>query len=420
MFNLYNNLIKNIKKNFFPFYKNKEIKFLFEKLHKDLPSNKVVARFVGGCVRKHLLGEKIDDIDIATTLTSDQIKEKLKNTDFKVIETGLKHGTVTVVSNNYKFELTTLRKDVLTDGRHAKVEFTDDWHLDSERRDFTINAIYLDIKGKIFDPQMGSVDLKNENVKFIGDPQKRIEEDFLRIIRFIRFKIMYQIKVELSTVKAIKQNLDGLKKISKDRILLELLKILDLKNFLKLNENHHLKEIFNIIFPEFLNLDNLERLKKVYNYSEINKDILLAILLFDGKDNHEYFFYKYNVSNKIKNNLTRLAFNLDRLKNDKNFLIRDLAKNIYLNGKDHLIALNLINFTCNSKVKIEDFTKNLNSILNTKVPNFGIDGEYLKQNGMKEGAELGKVLKIIENQWIKNGFKISKDQVSKLIKENSV
>ena len=193
-----------------------------------------------------------------------------------------------------------------------------------------------------------------------------------------------------------------------------------IKNFLKLNENHHLKEIFNIIFPEFLNLDNLERLKKVYNYSEINKDILLAILLFDGKDNHEYFFYKYNVSNKIKNNLTRLAFNLDRLKNDKNFLIRDLAKNIYLNGKDHLIALNLINFTCNSKVKIEDFTKNLNSILNTKVPNFGIDGEYLKQNGMKEGAELGKVLKIIENQWIKNGFKISKDQVSKLIKENSV
>ena len=135
------------------------------------------------------------------------------------------------MSENHKVELTTLRKDIKTDGRHAEVEYTDNWKQDSERRDFTINAIYMDIKGKLYDPQMGTVDLKNKNIKFIGDPQKRIEEDYLRIIRFIRFKVMYDIVVEPTTSDAIKQNLDGIQKISKERILIELLKILSLKTF---------------------------------------------------------------------------------------------------------------------------------------------------------------------------------------------
>ena len=156
----------------------------------------MTARFVGGCVRKYLNNEKIDDIDIATILSSEEIKNKFKDKNFKVVETGIKHGTVTLLSKNFKLELTTLRKDTETDGRHAKVEHINDWQLDSERRDFTINAIYLDINGNIFDPQMGTIDLKNNVVKFIGDPQKRIEEDYLRIIRFIRFKIMYDNKVE--------------------------------------------------------------------------------------------------------------------------------------------------------------------------------------------------------------------------------
>ena len=181
--------------------------------------------------KKLSLNEKIDDIDIATILTTDQIKQKLKNTNLKIIDTGVKHGTVTILSGNHKVELTTLRKDIKTDGRHAEVEYIEDWSQDSERRDFTINAIYLDINGKIFDPQMGRDDLKKNNVKFIGDPQKRIKEDYLRIIRFIRFKIMYNNLVEQTSSEAIKQNLDGIKQISKERILTELLKILDLKTF---------------------------------------------------------------------------------------------------------------------------------------------------------------------------------------------
>ena len=144
---------------------------------------------------------------ITTIHTPEKIKERFSKTNLKIIETGAQHGTITIVSKKHKVEITTLRKDIKTDGRHAEVEYTDDWRLDSERRDFTINAIYVDINGKIFDPQMGSVDLKNNNVKFIGDPQKRIEEDYLRIIRFIRFKIMYDLKIESTTIAAIKQNL---------------------------------------------------------------------------------------------------------------------------------------------------------------------------------------------------------------------
>jgi len=309
MFSQSLNFLKKLKRTFFPFYKNEDLKFIFKKLQDGVPKEEVAARFVGGCVRKYLSNEKIDDIDIATILTTDQIREKFKDTNLKIVDTGIKHGTVTLVSEKHKVELTTLRKDIKTDGRHAEVEYTDDWKQDSERRDFTINAIYLDINGKIFDPQMGKADLKNKIVKFIGDPQKRIEEDYLRIIRFIRFKIMYDITVEPTTSNTIKQNLDGIKKISKERILIELLKILDLKNFYKINENSNLKEIFSMIFPEFLYLNRLERLKKVYSDSELNRDILLAVLLIDEKDNHEYFLHKYNASNKIKETLKKISEN---------------------------------------------------------------------------------------------------------------
>ena len=158
MFSQSLNFIKKLKRTFFPFYKNEDLQFIFKKLQEGMPKEKVAARFVGGCVRKHLSNEKIDDIDIATILTTDQIREKFKDTNLKIVDTGIKHGTVTLVSDDHKVELTTLRKDIKTDGRHAEVEYTDDWKQDSERRDFTINAIYMDERGKIFDPQNGLKD----------------------------------------------------------------------------------------------------------------------------------------------------------------------------------------------------------------------------------------------------------------------
>ena len=419
MLNLNFKFIRYIFKNIFPFYRNKELRHIFELLQEGSSKKVVVARFVGGCVRKHLSGEKIDDIDIATILTTDQIKEKLKNENLKIVDTGTKHGTITLISKNFKLEITTLRKDIETDGRHAKVEYTDDWEQDSERRDFTINAIYLDINGKVFDPQMGTIDLKNNNVKFIGDPQKRIEEDYLRIIRFIRFRIMYGVKVETSTENVIKQNLDGIKKISKERILLELFKILDLKNFLNINDSINLKEIFNLIFPEFLYLNRLAKLKKVNNFSQIQRNIILAVLLIDEEDNHEYFTHKYNVPIKIKENLKKIASDIKNIKKNKDFFEKDLLKNIYINGKDHLVALNLIYFSINPKVKLKDFSYNLKKILKSNIPEFKINGEYLKKFGMEEGESMGKVLREIEDEWIRNNFKISNDKIEELVKVNS-
>ena len=413
------NSINKIKRFFFPFYKNKELKFVFQKLQEGLPNDKIAARFVGGCVRKYLSNDDIDDIDIATTLSSEEIKDRFNNTNFRVVDTGIEHGTITLVSKKHKLEITTLRKDVETDGRHAEVEYIDDWKLDSERRDFTINAIYLDINGKIFDPQMGTVDLKNNNVKFIGDPHKRIEEDYLRIIRFIRFKIMYDSKVEATTNNAIKQNLIGIKKISKERILVELFKILNLKSFINLNESTYLKEIFNLIFPEFANLKRLERLKKILNSSKINLNLLLAILLIDKDSNHEYFCHKYNVSNDIKDDLNLLAKNLKLLQNNKDFFAKDIEKHIYLNDKSHLINLNILNFASNSKYSFKNFSEAMKNILKSKAHKFEIDGKYLMNKGMREGVLLGKVLRKIEEEWMENNFKISDDRVKEIIKQNS-
>jgi poly(A) polymerase len=413
------NFIKKIKRNFFPFYKSKELQFIFNKLQEDFTKETVVARFVGGCVRKYLSNDEIDDIDIATILSSNEVKEKFKNTKFKVINTGIKHGTVTLVSEKLKLEITTLRKDLVTDGRHAEVEYIDNWQLDSERRDFTINAIYLDINGKIFDPQGGKNDLKNNNVKFIGDPTRRIEEDYLRIIRFIRFKIMYNTKVEQTTSNAIRLNLNGIKKISKERILIELYKILDLKNFITLNESTDLKEIFTLIFPEFKNLKRLERLIKICNNFQVSKSLLLSVLLVDDEDSHEYFSHKYNISNNIRDEMNSFARNLKLITENKKFLNEDLEKNVYLHGKNYLINLNILNFAVNTKIKSKDFFDNLDKILKSKIHKFSIDGKYLIKNGMQEGPLMGKAIKEIEDEWIQNRFTIKKDRINEIIRSYS-
>ena len=414
MFNF--NFIRKIKNFFFPFYKNSDLKFVFKKLQQDVPSQSKAAMFVGGCVRKHLLDEEIDDIDIATSLTTDQIKERFEGTKFNVIDSGITHGTVTLVSKELKLEITTLRKDIKTDGRHAEIEYTDDWEEDSKRRDFTINAIYLDINGKIFDPQLGTIDLKNHSIKFIGDPQKRIEEDYLRIIRFIRFSLEYESQIESTTIEAIKLNLDGIKKISKERILSELFKILRTKNFVKLNNNKQLKDIFPLIFAEFKYLERLNKLDTIINQSNFDKKTLLAVLLIDEKNNHEYFSHKYNASNELKENLNLIAKNFINLQKNKEFFLKNLKKNIYFFGKTHLMKLNILYFASTKKAKLKNYLDVLSNIKKLDIPKFSFDGNYLKEKGIQEGALIGKTLKLIESEWLDNDFRISNERVLEIIK----
>ena len=415
MFNF--RLINKIKKIFFPFYKNKDLKFVFKKMQEGFPSKSNTAMFVGGCVRKYLCNEQIDDIDIATSLTSAQIKEKFKDTKFDIIDSGIKHGTVTLVSDKLKLEVTTLRKDIKTDGRHADVEYIDDWQEDSCRRDFTINAIYLDITGKFFDPQSGIDDLKNKRLKFIGNPLIRIEEDYLRIIRFIRFSLEYGGEIQQETIDAIKLNLNGIKKISKERILIELFKILQTKNFLRINENESLKEFFLLIFPELKYLDRIIKINSISTKSYFERNILLTILLVDETNNHEYFSHKYNISNELKESLNLLAKNFINFHKNKNFFQKDLKKNIFYFGKKHLETLNLLNYLINKKVRLKDYFYVLDGINKISLPKFPIDGKYLKKRGVKEGAGMGKILKLLQNEWIINDFEISDQKIVKIINE---
>lgn len=151
----------------------------------------IAVRFVGGCVRNAVLKRDIDDIDLAVTAPPETVMRALEAAKIKAIPTGLKHGTVTAIADSHTYEITTLRRDVETDGRRAVVAFTADWQQDAERRDFTFNALYADADGTLYDPFDGRADLAAGKVRFIGDPDRRIEEDHLRVLRFFRFHAWY-------------------------------------------------------------------------------------------------------------------------------------------------------------------------------------------------------------------------------------
>ena len=413
------NLVLNIKKYFFPFYNSKNIKLLFKNLEKGESKEKEVAMFVGGCVRNYLQSKKIGDIDMATIFTPDEIKKKLQNSKFKVIDTGLEHGSVTVVLDHNKFELTTLRKDVKTDGRHAEIKTIDDWKEDSKRRDFTINAIYLNKRGKIFDPQQGVNDLKNNIVKFIGDPQTRIVEDFLRIIRFLRFTIQYKSSIERSTVQAIKLNLNGVKALSKERVLSELLKILKIENFSELIDTKELSEIFLLVFPELKYLNRFKNFSLIRNHIENSDILLLSILLIDLKDNHEYFCHKYKVSNKTRDNLKLLGSKFRELQTDKEFFKKNLKNNAYNMGLKNLkilFTLNLLN-----KKKISDKEVSIFKVIEKiSIPKFPFDGKFLLKKGVQEGRKIGIILNEAEKIWVNNNFNLSPKDFETIIKKNTI
>ena len=405
------NLYQKIKKIFFPFYKSKEIKNLFSILEKSKSKDTQVAMFVGGCVRKFLNNEDIDDIDIATIFSPEEIKEKFENTEFKIIETGIEHGSMTAIINSKKFEITTLRQDVKTDGRHAEVSFIDNWKHDSERRDFTVNAIYMDIRGRIYDPQNGKEDLKNNKINFIGDSSKRIEEDYLRIIRYIRFCIHYRIKnSDHQTINSIKLNLNGIKNLSKERILSELNKIFNLKNINTLLENEEIKNIFLLIFPE---LKYLDRLKK-YTFTE-NPELIFSLLLIDEKDNFEYFCHKYRVSNNLKKVLNFIAKNYTKFKDEKNFLKKDLKKNIYNYGKENIKMLIKFIYCAEAKFSANLLDNLLDEVDKIEIPNFPFNGQYLKKQGLAEGKEIGYALKELEKEWLDKDFNLKTNEAALII-----
>ena len=200
-----------------------------QKVFAALATTGAVSRAVGGAVRNTLLGHPIDDIDIATAATPDEVIRAAERAGLRAVPTGIKHGTVTLVAHGQPFEVTMLRRDVTTDGRHATIEFTDDWSSDASRRDFTINALYCDAEGTLFDPLGGRADLTPPRIRFIGDGRARIREDYLRILRFFRFSARYNVGVDVvdpAGLAACCAERAGLARISAERIRAELFKLL--------------------------------------------------------------------------------------------------------------------------------------------------------------------------------------------------
>ena len=404
----------NIKRKLFPFYKNKEIKEVFKILEKNENPNTDVARFVGGCVRDFLQNKDIGDIDIATILTPKEVKNKFLNSKFKVIETGIEHGSVVIVKDKKNYEITTLRKDIKTFGRKAEVEFTKDWTEDSLRRDFSINSIYLNIKGQIFDPQNGVEDLSKNKVRFIGDAEKRLEEDYLRILRYIRFCIYYGSETNNDIIKKIRLKIDGVKNLSKERIFSELKKILLCKNFSNIFNNQDLLSIFKIIFPEFIYLDRFDN-KSGKNYElKLKIETILSIMLIGEEHNHEYFFHKYNISNDLRIKLMNISKILKNFNQDSKFFKDNFEKNIYLFGKE-LMSNFTIFLSFDNKFTKNKLSNLLLKIKKTKIPEFHYTGDLLKKRGVREGKVMGIILKEIETSWLNNNFEISDTQVNEII-----
>ena len=392
----------------------KEAKIIFSYLN-DIGKESAV-RFVGGCVRKAICGESIDDIDLATSFEPNEVKKRLNKENIKVLDTGISHGTVTAILNKKKFEITTLRKDVSTDGRHANVEFTSNWEEDASRRDFTINAIYADIEGRIFDPLNGVSDLQNGIIKFIGSSEQRIQEDYLRILRYFRFFTQYsKIDYDQNIIRSVKQYINGLNKISNERIFDELKKILTLNNVYSLFSHNTSKDIFLNIFPQFKYYERLKTIDSLDSKLRAKYDnyLILAALILDQTNNYEYFCHKYKMSNSIKNRFKNMSINFENLEKKKFFSEENIKKLIYLSNKDYVRDLLLFSICANKKIETLSIEKLINYVNVCKIPKFPVSGDYLKKHGYETGELLGKKLKSLEEKWIENNFIIEKKVIER-------
>jgi poly(A) polymerase len=361
-----------------------------------------VARFVGGNVRNALLNIPISDIDIATILKPETVKFIFELAGFKVIETGLKHGTVSVVSQGEVYEITTLRVDTDTDGRHAEVEFTTDWYTDSCRRDFTCNSLYATFGGEVIDFHNGIEDLKAGRVVFVGDAQTRIQEDYLRILRFYRFNAYYgKADMDMQGRGFCTLYRDNLKQISAERISSELLKTLAAPNRTRLKhvvQCMHNSGILDIIIPNYRNLTRFHRLAPNVN----DPILLLASMLPNFEDKVRE---TGNLMRLSSEQTTRMVKSV--VYNGKTMLSvdpKDIRKNAYRIGVQSYCDQMQLLWASNGQLTQEDI---LEYVKSWKIPKRPVNGSDLIALGMSTGKELGMKLKEYEDKWIDSDFSLN-------------
>ena len=366
------------------------------------------ARYVGGCVRNALLGAPVDDIDIATRWTPDEVLARAKAADLGAVPTGLKHGTVTLIADHHPFEVTTLRVDVATDGRRADVAFTEDWKADAARRDFTVNALYADEDGTIYDPVNGLADLKARRIRFIGQPADRIKEDYLRILRFFRFIAWYgKGTIDEAGLAACEAERTGLAQLSVERIWKELCKLFAAEAPIPAVEAMEKSGVLKAILPEAQALVQIRRLMKVEEQVGLEPRALtrLAALLPKDRDCAQSIARRLKLSNEEKVDLTTLAA---RQGGSEPWSDREIDLALYRFGREGAIAQAALLAAESAQ---EGWMPVIQRAIERPIPSFSIKGQDLIDLGLSPGPAIGAALAELEAHWIENGLKMSADEL---------
>ena len=408
--NIMSELISKKIFNLPKFFTNKDFRKIFDKIFK--VGGEVA--LVGGVVRSILLNEDLANenlfFDLATNLNSEKLI-KIFSDDVKYLEEGLKHGTVIIKSNNFIFEVTTLRKDMLSTGRYSRVIFQDNWKEDAARRDLTINSIYLDLKGNIFDPNDGVRDLMIGKVEFIGNITDRIKEDYLRLLRYVRFFSKYsKYKIAKNRISILKQYSCKIDRLSKERIIEENRKIFSqpIKNCYIAAEIMRESNLDIECYGEKFDLIKLYELKKLN--IEINWIHKVAILLNRIKNfNLLKNLPVSSLESKIFENL-QISFTKEEI---NSLLSNRWQQRVYYLGEDVGIKL-LISIDLSQRIK-----KRYYDIINFKTPKFPLNGDDLINIGFKQGKEIGKALNRIEKKWVNSNFMLTKNELLSDIRINA-
>ena len=360
------------------------------------------ARFVGGAVRNALLGTAVVDIDIAVPMPPSEAITRLVAKDIKVVETGIEHGTVTAVAGSHAFEITSLRRDVETDGRHAIVQFTDDWSEDAARRDFTINAMYATLDGEIFDYATGVEDLIAGRVRFVGDAATRIAEDYLRVLRLFRFHAWYgKGEIDPEGLRAAAAAKDKLKTLSAERIAKEMLRLLEAGNPSAVLRVMAATGILPELLPGALNLPRLDRLAEIDADNMYARDsvLRLASLLPDSDAAHAAAD-ALKLSNAQRTRLEQ-ALSGETLK--AQLSAREARRLLYRIGVARFRDKVLLAWAGRTAAA-PGWRMLLDMAANWQKPRFPLTGMDVLQAGVAEGPDVGRVLAKIEDWWIGTDF----------------
>ena len=359
------------------------------------------ARFVGGCVRNSLMGLAITDIDIATVHTPDETTRRLEAADITAKPTGIAHGTITAVLKGRPFEITTLRRDVDTDGRHAVVAFTDDWSEDAARRDFTMNALFMDLDGVILDPVNGRQDAIDGRVLFVGEPDQRIQEDALRILRFFRFQAQYgQAVMDAEGLRACARNAALQITLSGERIRAELLKLLGAPGAATVMRSMADVGILAPLFQVDLNIDALDRLVALEaETGPCRADPLRRLAILLGPSD-AVTIDRLRLSNAERVRLR--AMFTDRL--DPGASESTLKTTLYKLGPARFIDALLISASL-AHVKSGGLQGGLKIAETWTAPRFPLRGADLIKLGLAPGERVGRILARIEDHWISDGMR---------------